>query len=247
MPLALSAISGAAASLGYMLMMTAIELVGVTITFPIVMGIEMIAGTTILYLVDPKQNPFLLFPALMAVTGAIVLDMLIQFQLELDNAAAEILALSSEASPLLTEKQGLTAADGLGMMPDRQRRSSLANAKVRLTRSVSLGKLDGITLSGGMDEDDADGWGRGGGGGEQEGGATTATATLATTSRTAPSRWTAAAPAPGRARALRCRASRPHPWPWQSLSRSLERWYGGVCAGEGGEAGGGRIHGGPGT
>ena len=38
LPLLLSAISGSSCSIGYMLFMSAIELVGLTITFPIVMG-----------------------------------------------------------------------------------------------------------------------------------------------------------------------------------------------------------------
>ena len=38
----------------------------------------MIAGTTVLYLIEPKQNPFLLFTALAMVCGAIAFDMLIQ-------------------------------------------------------------------------------------------------------------------------------------------------------------------------
>ena len=51
--------------------MRSLATVGLTLTFPVVMGIEMVGGTSVMYALEPAQNPALLFPALGCVAVAV--------------------------------------------------------------------------------------------------------------------------------------------------------------------------------
>lgn len=81
--------AGVCGCVGSMCFLSAIELVGVTLSYPVVMGLEMTVGTTLLYLVDSSTlaaGP--LAAALVCVLGAVAFDALAQFQLMLDGEAA---------------------------------------------------------------------------------------------------------------------------------------------------------------
>jgi hypothetical protein len=53
--LGLSLAAGPCAAAGYGLLMLSLATVGLTLTFPVVMGIEMLGGTSAMYLLDPAQ------------------------------------------------------------------------------------------------------------------------------------------------------------------------------------------------
>ena len=97
---------------GSMCFLSSIEMVGVTLSYPVVMGIEMTWGTFLLYLLDRDAlhiGPLL--GALACVLGAVALDALAQLRLDAD------------------ERCSIPEADGLLGSP-------------ALARGKSLGKLD---------------------------------------------------------------------------------------------------------
>ena len=65
-----------------MCFLSSIEMVGVTLSYPVVMGIEMTLGTFLLYLLDRDAlNVGPLLGALLCVLGAVALDALAQLRL----------------------------------------------------------------------------------------------------------------------------------------------------------------------
>jgi hypothetical protein len=67
---------------GSMCFLSSIEMVGVTLSYPVVMGIEMTLGTFLLYLLDRDAlNVGPLLGALLCVLGAVALDALAQLRL----------------------------------------------------------------------------------------------------------------------------------------------------------------------
>ena len=71
---------------GSMCFLSSIEMVGVTLSYPVVMGIEMTLGTFLLYLLDRDAlNVGPLLGALLCVLGAVALDALAQLRLAADG------------------------------------------------------------------------------------------------------------------------------------------------------------------
>ena len=66
--------AGALNTLGTLLVMASVELSGMTIVFPIVVGIEMAIGTTLLWLIERRESPALLFTGVVCALCAVYLD-----------------------------------------------------------------------------------------------------------------------------------------------------------------------------
>lgn len=71
-----------------MCFMSSIELIGVMLSYPLVLGLEMSVGTVLVYLISPVRTPGLLATACVCMFAAVALDVLATFQLSLDNAAS---------------------------------------------------------------------------------------------------------------------------------------------------------------
>ena len=67
-------LAGAINTVGTLLVMAAVELAGMTVVFPIVVGIEMAIGTTMLWLVEQRESPALLFTGVVCALCAVYLD-----------------------------------------------------------------------------------------------------------------------------------------------------------------------------
>ncbi len=67
---------GAIFNLGNLLLVAAIAVAGLAVAFPIGIGLALVIGSTLNYLITPKGNPFLLFGGIALVCLAIVLDAL---------------------------------------------------------------------------------------------------------------------------------------------------------------------------
>lgn len=87
--LVLAASSACLYTLGSVLLTASVEIVGIVATFPVVVGIEMVAGSTGLWLLDRKEKPALLFGGLGLVLAAVLLDTLAHRELELALEAEE--------------------------------------------------------------------------------------------------------------------------------------------------------------
>lgn len=130
--------AGVCGCVGSMLFLSAIELVGVTLSYPVVLGVEMTVGTTLLYFVDTASlKAGSLAAALICVLGAVAFDALAQFQLMIDGERA---AARAEA----TKDAGLLA--GLRRPPPL----------ARSMRSKSLGKVDFVDDGEGLEDDGGD-------------------------------------------------------------------------------------------
>jgi glucose uptake protein GlcU len=71
-----AAAAGVFNTLGTLLVMASVELSGMTVVFPIVVGIEMTIGTTMLWAIEQKEDPSLLFTGVGCAMCAVVLDYL---------------------------------------------------------------------------------------------------------------------------------------------------------------------------
>lgn len=127
-----ASLAGVCGCVGSMLFLSSIELIGVTLSYPVVMGLEMTLGTVLLYLADPQDlSAGYLAAALVAFLAAVALDALAQLQLTLDEeAAARAGAVVAEPAPAKGEGDALIK--GLVPPPPLSFRH----------RSTSLGKLD---------------------------------------------------------------------------------------------------------
>ena len=66
--------AGPVNTLGTLLVMASVELSGMTIVFPIVVGIEMAIGTTMLWLIERRESPGLLFTGVAFALCAVYMD-----------------------------------------------------------------------------------------------------------------------------------------------------------------------------
>lgn len=83
---ACGALGGVVMCIGYMCFMSAIELVGVVVAYPITCSIETILGTGLLYAVSPAaNNAVLLFATVASMLAALACEAAALFQLEVDN------------------------------------------------------------------------------------------------------------------------------------------------------------------
>ena len=69
-------VAGIVNTLGTLLVMASVELSGMTVVFPVVVGIEMIIGTTFLWLIERKESPGLLFTGVACAMAAVSFDYL---------------------------------------------------------------------------------------------------------------------------------------------------------------------------
>ena len=69
-------VAGIVNTLGTLLVMASVELSGMTVVFPVVVGIEMIIGTTFLWLIERKESPGLLFTGVVCAMAAVSFDYL---------------------------------------------------------------------------------------------------------------------------------------------------------------------------
>ena len=69
-------VGGAIFNLANILLVAAIAIAGLAVAFPIGIGLALVIGATLNYLVEPKGNPWLLFGGIALVVVAIVLDAL---------------------------------------------------------------------------------------------------------------------------------------------------------------------------
>ena len=77
-PAALLAAAGAAPlyTVGSMLLVAGVELAGIVVAFPVVVGIEMLVGSTLLWVLERSEEPSLLFTGLVLVMAAVAFDAL---------------------------------------------------------------------------------------------------------------------------------------------------------------------------
>ena len=78
-PAALLAAAGAAPlyTVGSLLLVAAVELSGMVVAFPVVVGIEMLVGSTLLWVLERSEEPSLLFTGLVLVMAAVAFDALV--------------------------------------------------------------------------------------------------------------------------------------------------------------------------
>lgn len=67
-------LGGVVFNLANILIVAAIDLAGMSIAFPVGIGLALVEGTIINYINDPTGNPYLIFIGVALITGAIVLD-----------------------------------------------------------------------------------------------------------------------------------------------------------------------------
>jgi glucose uptake protein GlcU len=67
-------VAGVVNTLGTLLVMASVELSGMTVVFPVVVGIEMTIGTSLLWLIEQKESPGLLFTGVACAMCAVILD-----------------------------------------------------------------------------------------------------------------------------------------------------------------------------
>ena len=77
-PAALLAAAGAAPlyTVGSLLLVAAVEMSGMVVAFPVVVGIEMLVGSTLLWVLERSEEPSLLFTGLVLVMAAVAFDAL---------------------------------------------------------------------------------------------------------------------------------------------------------------------------
>ncbi len=75
-PLAYAIIGGLVFNVGNILLVAAIEMAGLAVAFPIGIGLALVIGSVLNYVIIPKGNPLLLFGGIALVCLAIVLDAL---------------------------------------------------------------------------------------------------------------------------------------------------------------------------
>jgi glucose uptake protein len=67
-------VGGIIFNLANILLVAAIDIAGLAVAFPIGIGIALVEGVIINYILDPKGNPVLLFIGVLAITIAIIID-----------------------------------------------------------------------------------------------------------------------------------------------------------------------------
>jgi glucose uptake protein len=76
---------GVVFNVGNILLVAAIALAGLAVAFPIGIGLALVIGATLNYVVSPKGNPLLLFGGITLVSVAIVLDAMAYWQISPDQ------------------------------------------------------------------------------------------------------------------------------------------------------------------
>ena len=76
---------GVVFNVGNILLVAAIALAGLAVPFPIGIGLALVIGATLNYVVSPKGNPLLLFGGIILVSVAIVLDAMAYWQISPDQ------------------------------------------------------------------------------------------------------------------------------------------------------------------
>jgi len=76
---------GVVFNVGNILLVAAIALAGLAVAFPIGIGLALVIGATLNYVVSPKGNPLLLFGGITLVSVAIVLDAMAYWQISPDR------------------------------------------------------------------------------------------------------------------------------------------------------------------
>ncbi|MGO9722960.1 MAG: GRP family sugar transporter [Methylocella sp.] len=76
---------GVVFNVGNILLVAAIALAGLAVAFPIGIGLALVIGATLNYIVSPKGNPLLLFGGITLVSVAIVLDAMAYWQISPDQ------------------------------------------------------------------------------------------------------------------------------------------------------------------
>jgi len=82
-PFRMSLVAGSVANIGKVCITGAIEMTGMTVAIPLVMGIEIFLGTILLFVTDPDDtNPYYLFSGVFLVLMAVMFDILFQLQMK---------------------------------------------------------------------------------------------------------------------------------------------------------------------
>jgi len=90
--------AGAINNVGQLSLVFAIQLTGMTIALPLIMGIELIVGTILLYLQDSQEDAGLLFTGVLLVLLAVCCDILSQLQIVQDESNEELAGLLKAAT-----------------------------------------------------------------------------------------------------------------------------------------------------
>jgi len=86
--LALAFVGGIIFNVANILLVAGIALAGLAVAFPIAIGLGLVIGSVLNYVITPKGNPFLLFGGIALVSVAIVLDALAYRQISEDAKAS---------------------------------------------------------------------------------------------------------------------------------------------------------------
>ena len=86
--LLLAFLGGAVFNLANLLLVAAIAVAGLAVAFPIGIGLALVIGSALNYIITPKGNPLLLFGGVALVSAAIVLDALAYRKLARDRAVS---------------------------------------------------------------------------------------------------------------------------------------------------------------
>jgi len=78
-------VAGVVNTLGTLLVMASVELSGMTVVFPIVVGIEMTIGTSLLWMIEQKEAPGLLFTGVACAMVAVTFDYLSHSEIRADD------------------------------------------------------------------------------------------------------------------------------------------------------------------
>lgn len=109
---------------GSMLLVAGVELAGIVIAFPVVIGIEMIAGTTILWAIEQSSRPALLLSGITLVMAAVGFDV----------SAHRRMEAAKKQKPMATTSRSRVADTTCGEAL-RQRRSSGSEGETSSRRS----------------------------------------------------------------------------------------------------------------
>jgi len=147
--------AGAMNNVGQLSLVFAIQLTGMTIALPLIMGIELIVGTILLYFQDSKEDAGLLFSGVLLVLFAVCCDILSQLQIVQDESNQELAGLlkaATSAHDLLNDMESSSGKRGRFMtfansnridmlssiFSDRERAKSLPAFGPRISSVVGL-------------------------------------------------------------------------------------------------------------
>jgi len=124
------------------LLMAAISVAGMSVAFPVGIGLALVVGVTLNYFINPQGNPYLLFCGILLVVLAIIADSQ-AYRLK-DREARQAKAAADKAAE---EKAAATAAKSQTAKPYSQTRVLQTKKRIKTpTRGIVLSLLAGLLM-----------------------------------------------------------------------------------------------------